>query len=445
MLKIFREFFNKPAVLRFSALAASSYVLLGARFAGVFILRFVLDPVAVGIVNSAQIFAQIFASLTGGTFYIAARKLPITTVGERGTLAWSHIAVNMIEGLILIIPATLLLFFFGLGTLSLSAVVAVSIAFFALGLRLAGLVESLLMATGSSYLASLIRVAHVFELCFALVVAEISGVAAYLMVFAFFSFIIALISLRALPCKNLSRISVIQALKFSQYGLEISIEKLIGTFSNAMDSIMVTAFGGPMALAGYYIGVSTRGAITNLVSTLYWAVWPDAVQQYDSGKINIFEQWRAGVIFVISFLIFTIMARLLLEIGIRFYLPAYAHFLPSIGIVLASTVPFALVDWDRARLVINRRTAILPFTSSAAIASFLILFFLFNKNGLEAVAICELVAKCTFLAKTTQVVISRVYIGCYCYSGEFPIITAASFASILLAFWLQIIFTIYLI
>ncbi len=441
MLGFFREFTKRPLFWRFLALAGSAYLLVGARFVGSFVLRTLLDPIAVGVVNSAQVFAQVFAALTGGTYYTAARKLPVTSAGERGSVAWSHMLANMAEALVLIGPVAVAFFAFGFKSVPVTIAIVVSIAVFALGHRLAGMVESLLMAAGASYLASLIRVGHVIELVVALAISSVAGAAGYLAVFASFSLLIAIVATRSFAFSGVSAMRVIQALKPSRYGLDISIEKLIGTVSNVIDSVVVATVGGPATLAGYYFGVTVRGVLANMVSSFYWAVWPDAVRENEAGKKNVFERWRAGLALAVATLVLTLLGRVLLEVGIRHFLPGYIEFLPSIAIVLASAVPFALVEWDRGRLAVNQMTALLPLASLTSIVIFSISFFLSYQAGLGSIATSELAAECSFLAKASQVVIYRLFLGYYCYNSEYPITTVVNLTSILLALWIQITLT----
>lgn len=358
-------------------------------------VRILADPITVGLINSAQVVASIFSALTTGTIYSALRTAPTQTQIAQAQSAWSHITANMMEALLILLPFLVVCGITIQLPEHLRYLTLATIGLFVLSQRFFGIVESMFMALSRSNFVAKIRLLHIVELIVALMVVVPLGPVGYLAVTPIACLAIGALALRNLPSPKLTRPVVVNSLKLSAYGGSIAAEKLLSSVASTLDSILVSVIFGPAALAGYFIGVSVRGAFGNLTNSLYWTLWPRAVSTHENVGSSTFSSPSISLRFSVIALISCVLAENLVGLLVTTYLTIYVSSLPAISILIASIAPLAITEWERARLVVEKRTAILPYATALKIFVFLLLLFLFATLGYKTT---EVIAWSSFIS-----------------------------------------------
>jgi O-antigen/teichoic acid export membrane protein len=352
--------------------AGTSYLLLASRFAATFVLRVLVDPSVVGVINSCQVIAPIYSALTSGTIYTALRAVPTQNCEDQSRTTWAHIGANMLEAALVIIPFMLVFSQLQQTTQTFSNLTLALIGVYVICQRFFGLLESMFMALSREAQVVTFRLLHIVEVMVALSAVSAVGVNGYLVATPAIALIMLLIALRSLPPPLLNWKMLQKSLMPTRYGTSIGAEKILSTVAASLDVLFVAFFLGPVSLAGYYLGISVRGAFSTFVNSLYWTLWPKAVKDQASSDNTVFANSYLIICIGVFSLLFSILAMLLIDWMVINYMPNYRNAVITIQVVIAGVVPLAFSEWDRARLVVEGRTYFLPIATLIKSAAFLL-------------------------------------------------------------------------
>lgn len=382
----------------FLAHVIANYLLMGSRMIGVFVLRLIADPFTVGVINVIQVFNPIFSALTAGGFYSAIRRLPTCESDQRSQITWSAFYANLFEAVVVVIP--FLLVFIALSKIAngVSVALLAIVGLFWISQRLFGLLESVFMSLSMAKFVVALKLSHILELTIALSVLGALGPLGYLSVSVVFCVASIYCAHRLLPLFGLTVESVKQSLVPNSYSSSLGLEKLVSAIASTLDSVLVAVVAGPVAIAGYYLGVSIRGACCSIINSLYWAVWPTAVRELESTGRSVFSDRSYGVAFLMGVLLFSYSATHVVEYIIAQHLKDYSTYLPTIHILIYSMVPFALAELKRAELVVEKHTRLLPIMTIFKIVIFVLSLLIFNffQNSVEMLSIAFSSFACIF-------------------------------------------------
>lgn len=363
--------------------ATSGYLLQGARFAAAFGLRLIADPITVGLINSAQVVSPIFTTLTSGLIFRALRDVPSQSPASQARIVWTYLVGNIVEAALIYAPFVIVCALALNIPDAMRVPTVMSIGLFAFGQRVCGTLESMFMALGRPRFTAQIRVLHLFELAAALGAASLVGAPGYLLVSPVFALCVVLLATRQLHPPAILRPDVLQAMKITRYGASLASEKILSAAALAIDGLVVSIALGPAMLAGYSLGTAVRGAIGSMANSLYWALWPQAVRDQDMRGESHFSNARMMDTYCIVAAAITLASAGVIKIVIARVLPDYAHHIPVIMIVIASTVPMTIGDWGRAQLVVKESISGLPVITVFRILLFAATFFVMRNFGLE--------------------------------------------------------------
>lgn len=344
----------------FIAHAGTSYLLLASRFFGVFALRILVDPVTVGVINSVQLVTPVFSALTSGPIYNALRAVPAQNKSEQSNTTWTYIVANMLEGAVLLLPFLVVYSLLQKETESLNILTLAIMALYIASQRFFGLVESMFMALSRVVPVVKFRLLHICELVAGLLLVGSFGADGFLVVTPLVALLTVALALRNLPLQKWNWGSVKRALIPTRYGASIGAEKLLSAIAGSLDGLLVAFLLGPASLAGYYLGVSVRGAFGTVINSIYWTLWPQAVKDQDNSGTNVFSGLGSSVRIGILALVFSLLASLITDCIVELYLIDYRNELLVIQLLIAGVVPYAFSEWDRARLLVEGRTESLP-------------------------------------------------------------------------------------
>lgn len=371
----------------FLVYASTGYLLQGARFLGAFLLRLITDPVTVGVINAAQIVAPIFTTLTSGLIFRALRELPSQHKSQQSRTLWTYLLGNICEALLIFIPFALVCIF----TLHLPEqspfLLVFFISLFAFSQRITGTIESMFMALARPRFTAQIRLLHLIELAAALLAVSLIGAPGYLSISAVFAVIVVVLAARQIPIPKLAYADIQQAMKINRYGAGLATEKILSAVALVIDGLVVSILLGPATLAGYSLGTAVRGAIGSIANSLYWALWPQGVKDHDATGQSRFSNPRMVDLYSTVAVVITLASAGLVWFLIHKVLPDYAHHLPVIMVVIASTVPMTIGDWGRAQLVVREKVSGLPMITIGRI-----ILFVASVQGLSRAGVAPLMS-----------------------------------------------------
>jgi len=275
--------------------AGSSYALMACRFIGTFILRLIVDPTVVGIINLAQLVTPIYSALTLGTIYTALRNIPGQSFRSQARIMWLHISSNMLEALFILPLFMVVVALLIDGNVQGFFLLVLVIGLYSLTQRFFGIFESMLMSFPLPVFVTYFRGVNIFILCISLLAAKYFGALGFLIVSPFIGIILIWVAVNFLPFPKLNLSATLKGIKSTQYGRVIGLEKLLSATVVSLDGIFVGVFLGPVSLAGYYLGVSVRGTFGTMMNSLFWSLWPNAVKAHNSSSQNIFSSKAAGI------------------------------------------------------------------------------------------------------------------------------------------------------
>lgn len=356
--------------------AGSGYALVACRFIGTFILRLIVDPAVVGIINFAQLGTPIYSALTLGASYTALRNIPGKSFRLQVRIMWLHIASNMLEALFVLAPFIVVVALLIDSDVQGYFLLVLIIGLYSLTQRFFGIFETMIMSFPLPVIVVYFRGVNILILCISLLAAKYFGALGFLIVSPFIGLILIWVAVNFLPFPKLNLSATLKRIKSTQYGRVIGLEKILSATAASLDGIFVGAFLGPVSLAGYYLGVSVRGAFGTMMNSLFWALWPNAVKAHNSSSPNIFSSKAVGISIGLFAAINTIFLGKLVEWLILHYLPRYIDSISTILIIVSSIGPIVYAEWGKARLVVEGRPHILPWTSISRAAIFLLILYI---------------------------------------------------------------------
>lgn len=385
----------------FASHLVASYALTICRTAGVFVLRILADPAIVGVINSVQVIAPLYSALTTGVFYKALRILPSADDEAKNKIFWGHFCANAVEGVFLLVP---FLFVYQLlfAQTNSGILLLALIGLYLLSYRSFGNCESGFMAVSLPFFAIKIKFIRICEVVLSLILVHFWGVKGFLFA-TVVSFLVTLtLSMRVLRFKREHLNEINESIRCSIYSVSIGVDKLIAAVAVSIDSIVVGLILGPVALSGYYLGVSIRGAAGALINSMYWTFWPKAVRDFDANKKSILTNVSFNISYSVIAAFITILIGLAIELILKVWLLSYIDFAGVILVTLSSLTPLAVSEMKRAQLVVDKGTILLPLINLIRVFVFLILLHNLKKYFSED--------KLMFVAVSS-------FFSVYCYMG----------------------------
>jgi O-antigen/teichoic acid export membrane protein len=150
------------------------------------------------------------------------------------------------------------------------------------------------------------------------------------------------------------------------------------TLASSIDSILIAMAAGPAVLAAYSLGVAVRGGIGSIGNNIYWVLWPQSVIEFDRGEKNKFSNDYFFNIYLLIITLITLLMGIFTYYVVLSYLPLYTSYLPTILVVIASSVPMAGGDFLRAQIILNNKPLALIFLTVLRIIIFIFGVFLLN-------------------------------------------------------------------
>jgi O-antigen/teichoic acid export membrane protein len=359
-------------------LAGSAYAVNASRALGAVLARMVLDPVSVGIVNAVTLVTTALAPVSLGTTYGAMRALPTLSADEKESLSRRAFAASAIESCIvavLIAPWLLpLLAPIGIGSAVFWVGVAATII-----TRLLSIQESILLSRSEFTMAIRTRLVRSLEpvvgvavaLGWATPLAYLSGSNA--------TGIASLAWRRrsyfppGLGFAGFWREGFRLLRNVDGYSFKVSLDRMAITIANYIDAAMVITVAGPVSLAGYYLGVNIRGALSQVPTAIFWQRWAGSVTHFESTGNDRFS--RAGFLLRLWLVMVGLLALALglLWLAVATVIPQYQEHYPVAALASLLALPIALSAMLRGRRMLDRRVGILFWFSAIRIGLFLVL------------------------------------------------------------------------
>lgn len=370
-----------------------------------FVLRILVDPVTVGVINTAQALAPVFSAFTFGAVYNSLRQIPSIDLQRKLRLAATSYITNLLEALVVL--AVFLPIYYVYFSHEADFITLIFIGFFFLSFRSFGVVESLFLAMEKPKFVASNRLLRLGELVLALTLVSVAGAWGYLAAAPVFCMISLFRAFGRLRLKDFDFNLAVSNIKLSKYGTTISLEKVLATFAASIDSLTITFILGPVALANYFLAVSVRSSLSILINSLYWTLWPTAVLEQDQAGSNQLSRVSSSLLFLMLVTSLTFVIGMFLYFAIIVFLPQYSTDLPAILIVVSSIAPLALAEMSRAGLVVEKRAKFLPYITVLKIVAFLTALIILNLSDAE---IIMAVAWASFTSIYIQMIAYNVYL-----------------------------------
>jgi hypothetical protein len=382
-------------------LAVSSFAVNASRAFGAVLMRMVLDPVAVGVVNGLMLFGTMMTPLTTGSIYGAIRALPGTAEEQRPQLVRRAFSASAIEALIvslLIGPAVLpLVVPIGFGSALFWLALALTIT-----ARLLAVQESILVARGQFDLAVKTRLLRSLE--------PVTGMGGALISATPFGYLagaglsgIASLALRrqsyfppGVGFQGFWREGWAQLRKVDGYNIRVALDRITANVANYLDAAVVVWLAGPASLAGYYLGVNIRGAMNNIPNAVFWQRWSSSVTAFDASGVDRYAHPRFLLQLWSAMLVCLALALVALWVVVKWVIPDYLPHFRVAAVASLISLPISITAMLRGRRMMDRRVGALVIFSLIRIAIFLGGLLLVRKLGRtvdpEVIAIASYVA-----------------------------------------------------
>ncbi|WP_445678494.1 hypothetical protein [Radicibacter daui] len=353
----------------FLALLGSSYGTQLVRILGALALRLVLPAASVGLINAAQSSAGLFSAITAGQYFTAARTIPGLTGEERTSAAMASIVASLVEA-VLVLPIGLMIFAHFFPDIAATPGLLVATGLFWLTFRVLAVAESILQCLEWTRVVVVARMLRVTEVFAGLFCAWLAGHVGYLLAGTLVTSMLLLWITRQLREARPRPKTIIGLLVPHRYGVGVAADKFVTALALQIDSLIVFAIAGPATLAGYNLGVMARGTLITIISNLYWTLWPGAARVKDMGHDTIFHSWQLRVSLAAGLGMATFAGLAILYVILRWVLPDYSNHILEISLLALSVVPIALLEMDKAVVLLGRRVAILPVLGALRPAGF---------------------------------------------------------------------------
>lgn len=393
--------------------AGSSFLLLGGRFISLFVLRILVDPITVGVINTAQALAPVFSAFTFGAVYNSLRQIPSLDLQRKLKWAAASYLTNLLEAfvvLVVFLPVYHVYFSHQADTVTL-----IFVGLFVLSFRSFGVIESLFLSMERPEFVASNRLLRLGELALALLLVSLVGDWGYLVAAPFFCLICLVRAFGRLRLKDFDIRTAVSNIKPTAYGTTISLEKILATFAASIDSLAITFLLGPVALANYFLAVSVRSSLSVLINSLYWTLWPAAVQEQDQAGTNQLARVSSNIFFLLLVAALTLVIGLFLHFAIIVFLPQYSNDLQAILTVVSSIAPLALAEMSRAALVVEKRAKFLPYITVLKMAVFIVALLVLNLGDSELIMA---VAWASFASIYIQMLAYNLYQDCDLTAGK---------------------------
>lgn len=374
-------------------LAGSSLAVSGLRFIASFFMRAVLDPITVGIVNAMQLLAVLLGPVSLGDIYRSLRRLPTFPPHERAGEANSALRTSVLEGIVLaglIVPFLLP----QMTETSPGPLLLIATGILTISVRVLAIQESLLQALQAFRAVAIARFIRAAEPYLGALMVVLTG---SVPIYAGAGIMVAIACLwfgkkviHRPAAGETQPLSPWQRLRnVDRYGLLTAGDRIVSTLANYCDPLLVVSVAGPSSLAGYYLGISVRGALLNLPNAVFWERWADAVRIHDDKGPDHFTRLRFLGILWAAMIAALLTATALLWFAVRWVIPDYAGYLPEMTIASAVAVPYALSTMLRGKAMIERNVGRMMLISTLRICAFALLLALLNHvmGRLDAVTV----------------------------------------------------------
>ncbi len=376
-------------------LAASAYTSNASRAVGAILLRMVLDPISVGLINSLQALGNVLAPVTLGSPYGALRSIPARPLSERAPLASRAFSAALIEALIVCTIAVPIAMPFLGGGVHHASLLWAAVPFVVI-YRMLTIQESLLLTLQEFAVVIRTRLIRTVE--------PFVGVLAALLWRTPLSFIVAS-TLVAGSClllrrqkymaptggvRGLLRDGIRFIAQTDKYCVQISLDRMSATAANYIDVLLVAALAGPGSLAGYYLGVNIRGLLFNVPNAIFWQRWTASVEAYDSEGHDAFTNVRFLLRMWLTLCSMLGLSLVALWVAVVTVIPHYRSYMAEAAIAAAIAVPYSLSAMVRGRRMLDKKVGRLMLFSWARLGAFaaaLAILHAYVEGPLQAVTI----------------------------------------------------------